>query len=273
MKRSVEALVSREVVAMAIVAIVIAALCGAARAEPVEQAAPVASPVSPVAKLQASASLRRSSTASGVGKDDVRFHVTASFSTDTPGAELFTVQKAVMFFPDHAGTAGGLFPSCGAAQIERFHGDVGRCPKGSKIGSGTVKARALQLGLTASGRVTMFNSHHGKGITFNIQTNLPAYINESIDAPLTQLHGIYGEKLTLVVPHSLQEIISGVFVGVQTFHVTLDGAVVVNGVQHTFLKARTCPKRAMHGVFDFANGMTGQTATVTADTKVHCTLG
>lgn len=270
MKRSVEALVMMEMVAI-IVAMAIAGLCGVARAEPVQQPAPVAHPVSPVVKLKGSASLTRFSTAGDSVATAAKFHVTATFSTDPPGAQLFTIQKAVIFFPDHSGTNGRLFKSCSAKQIEHFHGAIGRCPKGSKIGSGTVKARALQLGITANGRVTMFNSHHGKSITFNIQTLHPAVIDESIDAPLTQLHGKYGEKLTLVVPHSLQEIITGSFVGVQKFDVTINGAVLVHGVRYSFLKARTCPKTALHGVFDFENWTSGQTATATADAKVHCT--
>jgi hypothetical protein len=130
----------------------------------------------------------------------------------------------IIFFPHHSGTNGRLFKSCSAQQIERFHGNINRCPKGSKIGTGTVRAQALQLGITANGHVTMFNSQHGRSITFNIQTLLPAYINESLDASLTQLHGKYGEKLTLVVPHSLQEILSGIFVGVQDFNVTITGS-------------------------------------------------
>jgi hypothetical protein len=257
MKRSVQALVVMEMVAV----LAIAGVCGVARAEPAQ----------PVVKLDGNASLTRFSTVGGGVATAAKFHVTTSFSTDTPGAQLFTIQKAVIFFPDHAGTNGPLFPSCSAAQIERFRGNVRRCPTGSKIGSGTVTAQALQIGVTATGRVTMFNSHHGKSITFNIQTSLPAYINESLDAAIEQLHGTYGEKLTLVVPHSLQEIIGGVFVGVQKFDVTISGAVLRHGTRYSFLKARTCPKRALHGVFDFENWTTGQTATVTADTKVHCT--
>jgi hypothetical protein len=237
-------------------------------------ATPAAHAVSPVVKLRGSASLTRLSTAGGSVATAATFHVTTTFSTDTPGAQLFTTQKAVIFFPDHAGTNGRLFKSCSAKQIEHFRGAVSHCPKGSEIGSGVVKARALQLGITASGRVTMFNSHHGKSITFNIQTLHPADIDESIDAPLTQLHGgKYGEKLTLVVPHSLQEIITGVFVGVQRFDVTIGGAVLVHGVRYSFLKARTCPKTAMHGVFGFEDWTTGQTATATADAKIHCTSG
>ncbi len=262
MKRSVEALVVMEMIA----ALAIAGLGGVARAEPEH-------PVSPVVKLEGSASLTRFATVGESIAAAARFHVTASFSTDPPGARLFTIQQAVIYFPDHSGTNGPLFPSCSAKQIERFHGAVSRCPAGSKIGGGTLKARALQLGVTASGRVTMFNSHHGKSITFNIQTLHPAAIDESIDAPLTQLHGTYGEKLTLVVPHSLQEILSGVFVGLQKFDVTISGAVVSHGVRYSFLKARTCPNRALHGVFDFTNGTTGQTATVTSDAKVDCRVG
>ncbi|HET6449280.1 MAG TPA: hypothetical protein VFG31_09240 [Conexibacter sp.] len=228
--------------------------------------------VMPVAKLRGSASLTSSSSTGDVRSAAV-FHINAAFSTDTPGAQPFTIQKAVIYFPDHAGTNGALFMSCSARMIERFRGNIRRCPKGSKIGSGIVTASALQLGVTATGRVTMFSSAHGESITFNFQTNLPAYINESIDAPLVQLHGIYGEKLTLVVPHSLQEILSGVFVAVRRFNVTTSGSVRRHGVTYSFLKARTCPRRALHAVFDFQDWTTGQQATTTADAKVRCTSG
>jgi len=235
-------------------------------------APPVAHAVSPVVKLRGSASLTRVSTAGRVATA-ARFHVDTRFSTDTPGAQLFTVQQAVIYFPDHAGTNGPLFPSCDAARITRSHGNIAACPAGSKIGSGTVTAQALQLGVTATGHVAMFNSHHGKDVTVNIQTLLPAYINESLDAPITQLHGIYGEKLTLVVPQSLQEILDGIFVGVEDFDVTLTGLTHVHGIPYSYLKARTCPRRAMHGVFAVKNWTTGQAATATADAKVHCTAG
>jgi hypothetical protein len=233
-------------------------------------AAPVASAVSPVVTLRGTAWL---SKVQGSSVIPAVFHVDTAFSTDTPGAPLFTIQQAVIFFPDHAGTNGPLFPSCSAAQIERFRGNVKRCPRGSKIGSGTVTAQALQLGITARGQVIMFNGPGGRSIVFNIRTLLPAYINESIDAPLTQLHGRYGEKLTLVVPHSLQEILSGVFVGVKDFDVSLTGVTRRNGVEYSYLKARRCPTTALHGVFDFKDWPSGQTASSTIDTKVRCRAG
>jgi hypothetical protein len=254
MKRCIEALVRVGVVATLALA----------------TAVPAAQAVSPVVKLDGRASLTRES---GTSFTAANFHVDTSFSTDTPGADLFTIQKATIFFPDHAGTNGPLFPSCSARQIERFRGNLARCPRGSKVGTGTVTARALQLGITARGRVAMFNGPGGRSITFNIQTLIPAYINESIDAPLTQLHGRYGEKLTLAVPQSLQEILSGVFVAVKDFDVSLTGSTRSHGVRYSYLKARTCPRTALHGVFDFKDWTSGQTATTTVDTKVHCTAG
>lgn len=230
-------------------------------------AAPAAGAVSPVVRLDGSARLsqqRGSSVSAAV------FHVDTSFSTDTPGAPLLTLQRAVIFFPDHAGTNGQLFPSCGARQIARFRGNIKRCPNGSEIGSGTVTAEVQQLGITASGRVAMFNSKRGKSIAINIRTLLPAYINETIEAPITQLHGRYGEKLTLVVPHSLQEVLSGVFVGVKDFDVTITGTTRSHGVEYSYLKARTCPRSTLHGEFGFLDSATGLTPSTTIDTKVRC---
>jgi len=224
---------------------------------------------SPVVELRGDAHLTRQG-AGGVAP--AVFHVHAHFSTDTPGADPFTIRKAVVWFPDHAGTNGPLFPSCSARRIERFHGNVRRCPKGSQIGTGTVKAKAIQLGVTATGRLAWFNSRHGRAITINVRTFLPAYINESFEARLEQLHGgRYGEKLTIEDPPSLQQILDGVWVGVEDLDVTVTGAVRRHGVTVSYMKARTCPRGSAHGVFDFLDGPTGQTATVTKDMRVRCT--
>lgn len=263
MKRSIEALVLLEMVAV-IVAMAIAGLCGMARAEP---APPVASPVVTVrADARLSQQRGRDATAAVL-------HIHVGFSTDPLGAQPFTLQRATILFPDHAGTNGRLFPACSARLIERFHGDVRRCPKGSKIGSGTVKALAIQLGITATGHVTMFNSRHGSAIALNVQTYLPAYINESFEAPLTQLRGRYGEQLTIDDPPSLQQILDGVFVAVKEFDATVTGTIRSHGVTYSYMKARRCPAGAARGVFDFVNGETGQTATTTVDSKVRCTAG
>jgi hypothetical protein len=246
MKWSIEALVAGAVV------LVLAAAPPAARA------------VSPVVEIDADASLDTSRP-----NGSPRLHIKHTFTTDTPGAPPLTIQKAVVFFPDRAGTNGHLFPSCSAAQIARLHGDIRRCPRGSRIGGGTLKARALQLGITAYGRVAIFNGPGGRTLTFNIQSSRPALINESIDAPLTRVAG--GEQFSLVVPHSLQEIIEGVFVGLEDLDLTLSAATRVRGVRYPYFAARRCPDRPIHAVFDFQDWETGQLATTTTDSRVRCT--
>jgi hypothetical protein len=231
--------------------------------------APAAHAIRPVVKIDGSASLTR---VAGGAVTPARFHVDTTFATDVPGAQPFTIQQAVLYFPDHAGTNGRLFPSCSARQITHVNGDLARCPEGSQIGSGIVKASAIQLDVTATGQVALFNSNHGKSITIHVRTLFPALIDRAFDAPITQLHGRYGEKLTLVVPHSLQEILDGVFVAVRAFDVTLTGAVRVHGVEYSYLKARACPRTPLHGVFDFMDWTSGQRATATVDSKVRCTV-
>ncbi|HXE43788.1 MAG TPA: hypothetical protein VN635_01185 [Conexibacter sp.] len=232
-------------------------------------AAPAAHAIRPVVKINGSASLTH---LAGGALAPAKFHVDTTFTTDTPGAQPFTIQRAVLYFPDHAGTNGRLFPSCNARQITHFHGNLKRCPKGAEVGRGTVTASAIQLGVTATGQVALFNSNHGKSITIHVRTLVPVLIDRSFDAPITQLHGRYGEKLTLVVPQSLQEIIGGVFVAVRDFNVTLTGAVRVHGVEYSYLKAPRCPRTPLHGVFDFMDWTSGQTATTTVDSKIHCTV-
>jgi hypothetical protein len=236
-------------------------------------AAPAANAASPVVKLKASISPSAIHTAHGSVGTPVKLHIDTAFSTDTPGAEFFTIQKAVVFFPSGAATNGRLFKSCSASQISRAGGVLSRCPRGSKIGGGTVKAKAIQLSVISNGRVAMFNGPRGRSITFNIQTSIPANINESFDAPLVRVHGKYGYKLTLSVPHSLQEIITGVFVGIMDFNVTTSGTTTVHGKKRGFIEALNCPrngKAPVHGDFNFEDWSTGQTASTSVDTSIRC---
>jgi hypothetical protein len=239
--------------------------------------APSAHAAAPVVRLKASVSPSRIPTAHGSVGTPVNLHIDTTFATDTPGAELFTIQKSVVWFPAGVGIPNGkLFASCSASQISRAGGVLSRCPKGSRVGGGTVRAKAIQLGVTSSGKVAIFNGPHGRSVTFNIQASIPANINESFDAPIVRVHGKYGYKLTLPVPHSLQEIITGVFVGIIEFNVTTNGTTRVHGRKRGFIEALKCPKSGgapLHGDFDFEDWSTGQTASTKADTTIRCKHG
>jgi hypothetical protein len=234
---------------------------GAAAALVLAAAAPQALAVAPVVDIKIEAGPKR--VDGRIVTSMMRWWNT--FTTDTPGAPPFTIQQAVLMFPDR--TNGRYFPSCNAAQITRD--GIGGCPKDSKIGAGRLTAQVLPVGIPASGRVTAFNSHRGRSITFNIRTTQPAVIDVSFDAPLTYQRGSYPQKLVMDVPPSLQEVIPGLFVGLQTFNMTISGVTKSHGKRHHFLPL-VCPKHGLRGEFHFMDSTTREPATAVTDADLDC---
>jgi hypothetical protein len=235
--------------------------------------ATAASAATPVLHATASISPNRIHTAHGSVGTPIRFQIHTAFSTDPPGAPLFTVRHADILFPAGFVANGRLFPSCGAKQIERFGGVLSRCPKGSRIGSGKVTAVAIQLGVTSQAKVAIFNGPGGRSATLNIQASSPANINESFDAPLVRVHGAYAYKLTLDVPPSLQEILTGVWVGLKQFDISVGATRRVHGRTRGFAEALACPRSGKvrgHGDVSFFDSTSGQTAQASVDTNVRC---
>jgi hypothetical protein len=236
-------------------------------------AATVAQAATPVLHASASISPDRIHTAHGSVGTPIRFQIHTTFSTNPPGATLFTVQHADIFFPAGFVANGRLFPSCSARQITRFGGVIGRCPRGSKIGSGRATAVAIQLGVTSQAKLALFNGPHGKSATLNVQASIPANINESFDAPLVRVHGKYAYKLTLAVPPSLQQILTGVWVGLKRFDVSVGATRRVHGRTRGFAEALACPRNGKargHGDVSFFDSTTGQTASASVDAAARC---
>jgi hypothetical protein len=233
--------------------------------------APAADAPKPVAKVTASISPKKvGKPHKGIGVP-VKLKVVTTFTTDTPGADPFVIQKAVVSFPKGAVANGRLFPSCSAKQLNRVHGVLSKCPKGSKIGGGTTTARAIALGITATAKVTLFNGPHGKSVTFNIDVTNPAQINESFDAPLVKTKGKYGYTLTLKVPNDLQTILNSP-IAVTRFAVTTGGTTIqkIHGrkVKRGYIEAMACPKGGkapLHVDVFFQNNVT-----TAADAQIPC---
>jgi hypothetical protein len=88
-----------------------------------------------------------------------------------------------------------------------------------------------------------------------------------IVAPLQTLRGgRWGYKLTLNVPHGLQEIASEIFVSLLDFKVTTGGSVRVREggrtVRRGYIEALACPPGALvpvRGVFSFRGGESAST--------------
>jgi hypothetical protein len=184
-----------------------------------------------------------------------------------PAGGNFVLQSLDYLFPKGAAANGRLFPSCSAAKLAAAHGLLRTCPKGSKIGSGVATGTAVALGITSSGKLTLFNGPGGKSITMNIDIEQPALINATFSSPLVKSHGRYAYKLSVTVPDSLKTILGGDIV-VSKIDVTTGATRVVHGLKRGYIETVKCPKRGkvpLHADFTFNQG-----ATAVADTTVAC---
>jgi len=187
--------------------------------------------------------------------------------SSVPAGGNFVLQRAEYRFGRGARFNGALFPSCSAAKLRRAHGRLSACPKGSRVGYGVATGRAVAVGVTSSGRVTIFNGPRGRSIVLNFVVVNPALINATFEARLVRLHGRrYAFKLSSAVPPELQRILDGDVV-VQRLDVTTGATLRIGGRMRGYFEAAACPKRgsAVHGDFQFNQG-----ASATADLKVRC---
>lgn len=185
-----------------------------------------------------------------------------------PADSHYQLQRVVVRFPNGVGKPNGkLFPSCSAAKLRSAHNRLSACPRGSLIGRGKAIGTAVNIGVTSSGALTLFNGPGGKSIVFNVSILSPALINENFTAPLKRTSGTYGYSLTNTIPPELQTILDGPII-VRKIDVTTGLTRVVRGVRRGFIEAFKCPrsgKAPLHADFFFSDG-----ATSSADTNILC---
>jgi hypothetical protein len=185
-----------------------------------------------------------------------------------PAGSRYQLQRVDVKFPNGVGKPNGnLFPSCSAQTLIRAHGRLSACPRGSQVGSGRATGTAVDLGVTSSGKLTLFNGPGGRSVTFNVSIITPALINDSFLAPLRKTSGKYGYTLTNNIPTDLQNILDGPII-VKHIDVTTGVTKVVRGVRRGYVEAFKCPrngKAPVHADFFFSQG-----ATSSADTNILC---
>jgi hypothetical protein len=199
----------------------------------------------------------------------LKFHIGIAH----PAGSRYRLERVIVRFPNGVGKPNGnLFPSCSVKQLEKAHNRLSACPRGSKIGRGRAVGTAVDIGVTSSGVLTLFNGPGGKSITFNVNVTTPALINKSFSAPLRKISGRYGYVLTSPVPTELQNILDGPII-VRSIDVTTGLTRVVHGVRRGYIEAFKCPKshKAPVHIDAFFNTDTGGSATSSADTNIACT--
>ncbi|HXE44905.1 MAG TPA: hypothetical protein VN635_06880 [Conexibacter sp.] len=191
-----------------------------------------------------------------------------------PAGSRWKLTRVQVLFPAGVGKPNGnLFPSCSEAKLKAAHNRLSACPPGSKIGSGVATGTAVDLGVTSTGRLTLFNGPHGNSVVFNVVITVPALINDTFTAPLKKIHGRYGYSLTNNIPADLQTIIGGPIV-VRRIQATTNRITrVVHGVKRGYIEAYKCPKShkaPIQSTFFFLEDGTGATADSTANANISC---
>lgn len=196
----------------------------------------------------------------------IRLHVTLTINH--PAGSRLQLQRVIFKFPNGVGKPNGnLFPSCSAAKLRAAHGRLSVCPKGSKIGRGIATGTAVDLGVTSTGVLTLFNGPGGKSVVFNVNITTPALINDTFNAPLKKTGGKFGYVLTNTIPPDLQTILDGPII-VRKIDVTTGITRVVHGVRRGYIEAFKCPKSGkapVHADFFFSEG-----ATSSSDSNILC---
>jgi hypothetical protein len=234
----------------------------------VAAAAPAAdAPSTPTATLKAS--VKPNHLVRGLtNKHGMPIKLTFDARINQPAGSSYQLQKVVVKFPNGVGKPNGnLFPSCSEAKLKAAHNRLSACPKGSKIGSGIAVGTAVDIGVTSTGRITLFNGPHGKSIVFNVSIIHPALLNRDFTAPLRRIHGKYGYVLTNNIPPDLQSILDGPIV-VRRIKVTSGITRKVHGVKRGYIEAFKCPKShkaPMHADFFFSGGVK-----TSADAAIAC---
>jgi hypothetical protein len=196
--------------------------------------------------------------------------IDARFASDVAGELPGTVSKAVIYFPHGPRVNGRFFPSCDPQRLRRFRGASRACPRGSRLGGGTAVGTSPQFtGVVEHLKVDLYNGKGGRSIIFFLHGENPVLIAGMIVAPFTALHGgRWGYRLTMNVPHDLQEIASGIFASLLDFKVTTGGSVTVHGHRYGFIESLACPPGALvpvRGVFSFRGG-----DATTTDSYIAC---
>ena len=149
----------------------------------------------------------------------VRLAVRLSFDglSDAPP---FSTRQVSLWFDRGLVFNGAAFPTCRASVVAASFG--ARCPKGSKVGTGT--ARGVAIGIVEDLTLTVFNGPAGTVEIFVFAAG-PLVVNSVIQAPLRRRTGAYGYRLDVPIPRGLQVPYEGITAALTDFRVKVGGTL------------------------------------------------
>jgi hypothetical protein len=138
--------------------------------------------------------------------------------------------------------------------------DNTKCPRNSKVGSGSATGTAL--GLTENLTVTAYNGPAGNKLELLVDGTAPLQIHSVIEGKLQSDSGKFGKKLVVAIPDNLQQPAPGAYATLTDFKTAVKGT---GTKKRPYIGLAGCTKRKLNfkSDFVFTDGTTS-TATTTA---------
>jgi hypothetical protein len=214
---------------------------------------PIAHAVTPSTAMKVSVSPSKKGTKSK--PKNVKLNVEL-ITQPKAGEPAFATRSTVLHFDKNLTFGGKYAKSCSASQVQI---DETKCPKGSKVGSGS--ATGLALGLTENLSVTAYNGPHGSALELLVHGTAPLQIHSVIEGRLQKDSGRYGQKLVVPIPAALQEPVSGAFATLTDFKTSVKGTGSNN---RPYAGLHGCTTNALNfkSDFVFTDGTTSSASTI-----------
>jgi len=215
----------------------------------------IAQAVTPTTTMKASVSPSKKGTAKKPA--NVKLNVEL-ITQPTAGEPAFATRSTVVHFDKNLKFGGKNLKSCSSSQVQA---DDTKCPKGSKVGSGS--ATGVALGLTENLTVTAYNGPTGNKLELLVDGQSPLQIHSVIEGKLQKDTGAYGQKLVVAIPETLQQPAPGAFATLTDFKTSVKGT---GSKKRPYVGLAGCAKKALNYKTDFVF-TDGTTSTATTTSK------
>ena len=200
----------------------------------------IAQAVSPATSMKASVSPSKKGTTKK--PKNVKLNVEL-ITTPSAGDAPFATKSTVVHFDKNLKFGAKYLKSCSSSQVQ---GDDTKCPKGSKVGTGS--AQGVALGLTENLTVTAYNGPGGNKLELLVDGQSPLQIHAVIEGKLQKDSGLYGQKLVVAIPETLQQPAPGAYATLTDFKTSVKGT---GSKKRPYVGLAGCTKKTLNFKSDF----------------------
>jgi hypothetical protein len=165
--------------------------------------------------------------------------ITQPSATDGP----FATKSTVVHFDKNLKFGGKYVKTCSASKVRSNNT---KCPKASKVGSGS--ATGVALGLAEKLTVTAYNGPGGNKLELLVHGTDPLPIHDVLEGKLVSDKGKFGKKLVVAIPASLQQPAPGAFATLTDFKTAVKGT---GSKKRPYIGLAGCTKKKLHFQSDF----------------------